>query len=31
MLGWDKDGIPTHARLVELGIEWAEQYMIFPT
>ena len=27
MLGWDKNGVPTYARLVELGIDWAEQYI----
>ena len=27
MLGWDSDGVPTRARLVELGIEWAGQYL----
>ena len=24
MLGWNEEGIPTHEKLVELGIEWAE-------
>lgn len=27
MLGWDDRGIPTRARLVELDIEWAAQYL----
>ena len=27
MLGWDESGIPTYARLVELDIEWAQQYI----
>jgi aldehyde:ferredoxin oxidoreductase len=27
MLGWDEQGVPTQARLVELGIEWAKQYL----
>ena len=27
MLGWDENGVPTYGRLVELGIEWAEQYI----
>ena len=27
MMGWDPNGVPTYARLVELGIEWAEQYI----
>ena len=27
MMGWDPEGVPTYARLVELGIEWAEQYI----
>ena len=27
MLGWDESGVPTYARLVELGIEWAQQYL----
>lgn len=27
MLGWDEHGIPTKARLVELDIEWAGQYV----
>ena len=27
MLGWDSEGVPTRARLVELGIEWANSYI----
>jgi aldehyde:ferredoxin oxidoreductase len=27
MLGWDEKGVPTRGRLVELGIEWAEQFL----
>ncbi len=27
MLGWDESGIPTNGRLVELGIEWAAEYL----
>jgi aldehyde:ferredoxin oxidoreductase len=27
MLGWDEDGVPTEARLAELGIEWAGEYL----
>jgi aldehyde:ferredoxin oxidoreductase len=27
MLGWDESGVPTYARLVELNIEWAAQYL----
>ena len=27
MLGWDESGVPTYARLVELDIEWAHQYL----
>jgi len=27
MLGWDESGIPTYARLVELNIEWAAEYL----
>ena len=27
MLGWDEAGIPTHEKLVELGIEWAHEYL----
>jgi len=27
MMGWDEEGIPTYARLVELKIEWAEKYL----
>jgi len=27
MLGWDESGVPTYARLVELNIEWATQYL----
>ena len=27
MLGWDESGIPTYARLVELDIEWASEYL----
>ena len=27
MMGWDKAGIPTDARLVELKIEWAGKYL----
>jgi aldehyde:ferredoxin oxidoreductase len=27
MLGWDEAGVPTNARLVELNIEWAAQYL----
>lgn len=27
MMGWDPEGVPTYARLVELGIEWAEGYI----
>jgi aldehyde:ferredoxin oxidoreductase len=27
MLGWDERGIPTKARLIELDIEWAYQYL----
>ncbi len=27
MLGWDEEGVPTEARLAELGIEWAGEYV----
>jgi len=27
MLGWNPEGVPTRARLVELGIEWAAPYL----
>jgi aldehyde:ferredoxin oxidoreductase len=27
MMGWDENGIPSYARLVELKIEWAEEYL----
>lgn len=27
MLGWNESGVPTYARLVELDIEWAQQYI----
>jgi aldehyde:ferredoxin oxidoreductase len=27
MLGWDESGTPTYARLVELDIEWAQEYL----
>ncbi len=27
MLGWDREGIPTRGRLVELGIEWADRFL----
>lgn len=27
MLGWDEQGVPTQARLVELDLEWAGQYL----
>lgn len=27
MLGWDEEGVPTRARLIELGIEWAGEYL----
>jgi len=27
MLGWDESGVPTYARLVELDIEWAYEYI----
>jgi len=27
MLGWDESGIPSYARLVELDIEWASEYL----
>jgi aldehyde:ferredoxin oxidoreductase len=27
MLGWDETGVPTYARLVELDLEWAAQYL----
>ena len=27
MLGWDEGGVPTEARLVELDIEWAGEYL----
>jgi len=27
MLGWDEEGVPTKARLAELGIEWAGEYV----
>jgi aldehyde:ferredoxin oxidoreductase len=27
MLGWDPEGVPTRARLVELGIEWAAPHL----
>jgi aldehyde:ferredoxin oxidoreductase len=27
MLGWDEEGVPTEARLAELGIEWAGEYI----
>ena len=30
MLGWDEEGLPTYARLAELGIEWAEEYLERP-
>jgi len=30
MLGWDEKGIPTDARLAELGIEWAKEYIPNP-
>jgi aldehyde:ferredoxin oxidoreductase len=29
MLGWDEQGIPTRARLVELDIAWALAYLNF--
>jgi aldehyde:ferredoxin oxidoreductase len=27
MLGWDEEGVPTEARLAELGVEWAAEYL----
>lgn len=30
MLGWDERGVPTRARLVELGLEWALEYLPEP-
>ena len=27
MLGWDESGTPTYARLVELDLEWAYEYL----
>ena len=24
MAGWDKEGVPTHAKLAELDLEWLE-------
>ena len=27
MLGWDESGVPTYARLVELDLEWAYEYI----
>lgn len=27
MLGWDREGVPTRGRLVELGIEWVERFL----
>jgi hypothetical protein len=27
MLGWDESGTPTYARLVELDLEWAREYL----
>ena len=30
MLGWDEKGVPTDARLAELGIEWAKEYIPNP-
>ena len=30
MLGWDEEGVPIYARLAELGIEWAEEYLERP-
>ena len=27
MLGWDESGVPTFARLVELDLEWAYEYI----
>jgi len=27
MLGWDGEGVPTEARLVELDIKWAGEYL----
>lgn len=27
MLGWNENGVPTRSRLVELGIEWAEEFL----
>jgi len=27
MLGWDEKGVPTYARLVELNLEWAYEYI----
>jgi len=27
MLGWDESGTPTYARLVELDLEWASEYL----
>ncbi len=27
MLGWDESGVPTYGRLVELGIEWADDHL----
>jgi len=30
MLGWNERGVPTYGRLVELGIEWAGQFLDHP-
>ena len=30
MLGWNEKGVPTDARLAELGIEWAKEYIPNP-
>ena len=30
MLGWDVAGVPTYARLVELNLEWAREYLKMP-
>jgi aldehyde:ferredoxin oxidoreductase len=27
LLGWTPDGIPTHAALLDLGIEWAAEHL----
>ncbi|MBN1667929.1 MAG: aldehyde ferredoxin oxidoreductase family protein [Anaerolineales bacterium] len=27
LMGWTKNGVPTHANMVDLGIEWAAEYL----